>query len=223
MRYHLQGTLFFIAYRLSEARLLELPFSFWLGVGGWLLAGWGWLRGWPGLLLGLLLVLLLGGWLLLRWARRREFTVFVANEVSFPAELAALPFNERVKVWANGRFSLVNRDAFVWQRPADYWQVPLGEHVVMVAERPGRYLYQFFDETSLLTVQPGQVFDWQGGRSALAVTFRPFWGPQAKQPTLSQFQFDEVEPVALGPPRTVYLLFDSPAQRQRVWRQIGKR
>jgi hypothetical protein len=223
MQHRLLGILFWLAYRLNQAHLLELPLSLGLGVTGWLLLGWGWLAGWPGLLLGLLVLLLLSGHLLLWWARKREFTVFVADEVAFPAALARLPYNERVSLRVNGRFSLVNRDTPVWQRPASYWQVPLGQHIVMVAEKPGRYLYQFFDEENLLAVTPGRVFGGRETQPALAITFRPNWGPQAEQPMLSQFQFDETATASPGPPRTVYLLFDSPAERQRVWRQFGDR
>jgi hypothetical protein len=223
MQHRLLGILFWLAYRLNQAYLLELPLSLGLGVAGWLLLGWGWLAGWSGLLLGLLALLLLSGHLLLWWARKREFTVFVADEVDFPAALARLPYNERVSLRVNGRFSLVNQDTFVWQRPADYWQVPLGEHVVMVAERPGRYLYQFLDEQNLLAIKPGQVFGGREIQPALAITFRPNWGPQAGPPLLSQFQFGEPEPPALGPARTVYLLFANRAERQQVWRQLGDR
>jgi hypothetical protein len=221
MKHRLQGTLFWLAYGLSQTHKLELPLTLWLGVTGWLLLGWGWLAGWPGLLLGLLALLLVGGQLLLLWARRREFTAFVAENTPFPTSLARLPYNERLSLHVNGRFSLVDHDAFAWQRPAEYWQVPLGEHIVMVAEKTGRYLYQFFDAENLLEVKPGHVFGWHGVQPALAITFRPNWGPQAGQPMLSQFQFGPAEAVSLGPPRTVYLLFAGRAERQQVWRQLA--
>ncbi|MFO7536756.1 MAG: hypothetical protein R6X32_01700 [Chloroflexota bacterium] len=221
MKYRLQGTLFWLAYQLSQTRLWELPLSLGLGVAGWLLLGWGWLAGWSGLLLGLLALLLLSSHLLLWRARRREFTAFVADEMAFPNAPARLSDNEHLALRVNGRFSLVDRDTFVWQRPADYWQVPLGDHIIMVAEKPGQYLYQFLEPDNLQQIKPGWVWAWQGAQPALAITFRPNWGPQAPLPPLSQFQFGDAETPTPGPPRTIYLLFDTPAERQQVWRQLS--
>lgn len=219
-----RGLLYSWAFTLSQQPLWELPLSLWLGVISWLLLGWGWLSGWPAVYLGLWLLLLLAGHLVLVWARRQQYTAFVgwAETAVFPnpAPDNRLPYNRRVSLWVNGRFSLVNREAFVWLRPADYWQLPLGEHTLMVAEQPGRYLYQFFTAGSLLQVEPGWVFVGRAARPALALTFHLTWGPEVKMPLLSQFQFGPVVEAPTGPPRTIYLLFATLADQQQLWQHI---
>jgi hypothetical protein len=218
--YRLLGLLYGLIFRLDQRYLLELSLSFWLATAGWLLLGWGWLRGWPPGILGMLLALLVGGHFLWWWARRQQYTLFVPGPPAASRPATRLPYNRRVPVWVNGRFSLADQEEFVWQRPAEYWQVPLGEHTLMVTVRPGRYRYQFFTAATLHRVEAGWVFAGSGARPALAITFHLSWGPQAGQPALSQFQFDPATEAPPGPLRTIYLFFDTAAARQQLWQHL---
>jgi hypothetical protein len=214
------GLLYGLAFWLDRHYFLELSLSFWLAIAGWLLVGWGWLRGWPLVFLGLLLLGLVCGHILWWRARQSQYTRFVPERPAHSPSAARLPYNQRVPVWVNGRFSLADQEEFVWQRPADYWQVPLGEHTLMVTVRPGHYRYQFFTATTLRRVEPGWVFAGNGVRPALAITFHLSWGPLADQPHLSQFQFEPAVETPLGPLRTIYLLFATPAARNQLWQHL---
>ena len=121
-----------------------------------LLLLWGWLRGWPRpALIGLVIFIVWVNYSLWR-AKRDNYNRFVpaASSLLEAAELEPLPPNQKIALQATGLFSVSGREDVLLLRPADYWRVPLGEHVIMVEEKPGKYLYQFFSARSLQNVQP---------------------------------------------------------------------
>ena len=111
-----------------------------------------------------------------------------------------------------------DRENFVLLQPAQYWQVPLGDHVVMVEHMPQSYVYQFFDAAGLQKVEEGWLIFDRELREALAVTFRTKWAPQFAQFEIRYYVQDEVEPEA--PLRTIYFSFDNEADKQAVWHNI---
>ena len=113
-------------------------------------------------------------------AKRDNYNRFIAHSAPPPAGQAMepLPPNRKLPVRATGLFSVSGRENSLLLRPAHYWRVPLGDHVVMAEEDPGKYLYQFFDGRTLQEVQPGWLLFGARPVESLAVTFLARWGPE---------------------------------------------
>lgn len=168
-----------------------------------------WFKRWPTgfiVLLGVLVV-----WInySLWKARRDNFNRFVPDSASsFDYETAQplLP-NQKVALRATGLFSISGRDSKLLLSPAFYWRVPLGEHVVMAEEQPGKYLYQFFRAETLQSVQPGWLLNGRMPINTLAVTFLGRWGPEY---TRFDRLYEDGDDSRLPPPRrvTIYLSAD---------------
>lgn len=128
----------------------------------------------------LLLTLLLGLWVLwLYWrARRAGYKKFVAGgtAVSSTTDLAPIQPNQHVPLKASGIFGVADREEQILLRPAEYWQVPLGEHTIMAQPEPGRFVYQFFDSASLQNLQTGWLICGLTPLPVLAITFFSAWG-----------------------------------------------
>jgi len=60
---------------------------------------------------------------------------------------------------ATGLFGTAHWETKLLLRPATYWQVPLGEHVVMVEYEQGKFVYQFFSATGLQNIQQGVLLN----------------------------------------------------------------
>jgi hypothetical protein len=136
--------------------------------------------------------------------------------------LKPLPPNQKVTAWATGVFSAENEDAFLLLKPASYWQVPLGEHIIMVqhTSRP-TYLYQFFNGKTLSRVQKGWLLFGSHPRETLAITLLSRFGPsfRGKQQTQFALGHDKEE---TGVKRTVYLSFASKEEEELVWHNIAR-
>jgi hypothetical protein len=145
-----------------------------------------WRQNRSALVLGL--ALLLGLWVLwLYWrARRVGYKRFVVGDTAVSISLSAgvtpttdltpITPNQRVPLKASGIFGVSDREEQILMQPAEYWRVPLGEHTVMVQPEPGRFLYQFFNATSLQNLQTGWLICGLAPKSVLAVTFFSAWG-----------------------------------------------
>ena len=175
------------------------------------------------------LALLLGLWVLwLYWrARRVGYKRFVAgNTPALRAEgevevaitptinLTPIPPNQRVPLKASGIFGVANREEQILLRPGEYWQVPLGDHTVMVQPEPGRFLYQFFNADNLQNLQTGWLICGIRPLPVLAVTFFSAWGND-------QLSLRELYQGAGGgnresKHRTIYLYFDNEADETAV-------
>lgn len=177
----------------------------------------GWIQRWPLPVLILLLLLIL--WLnySLWRAKRDNFNRFVADHESLAESIQSepLPANQKISVTATGTFSVSGRDNSLLLHPATYWRVPLGEHVVMVEESPGKYLYQFFSGKSLQTIRPGWLLFGHRPIESLAVTFLARWGPEY---TKFGQVYEDGDDSDLPPAKrvTIYLSSDDPATRQAI-------
>ena len=182
---------------------------------------YGWRRHWPfGLLLFLAIMILWVNFSLWR-ARRNNYHRFIADN-SPSVETAApdrLPANKKIAVAATGLFSVSGHENTLLLCPADYWRVPLGEHVVMVEERPGKFLYQFFGAGSLQEVRSGWLLHGPRPIESLAVTFLARWGPDY---TRFGQMLENGDDRDLPPPRriTVYLSTADADTRRRIWHSI---
>jgi hypothetical protein len=182
---------------------------------------YGWLRNWSITLLAVLLfAIVIINYSLWR-AGRRNFNRFVPSGASLPGEGAdeSFPPNQKVSVLATGPFSVSGRESNLLLRPAEYWYVPLGDHVVMVEETPGKYLYQFFNGQSLQEVRSGWLLYGSQPHQTLAVTFLARWGPE-----FARFGPEgEVANDGDSPPSrqvTVYLSIASDITLRSVWQTI---
>jgi len=197
-----------LAYGLNRRSLLS-ALARWLPIVALLV---GWIRAWPpAVMIALLLVALWLNYSLWR-ARRDNYNRFVPNRAAGdPApEPTPLPPNERLPVLATGLFSVSGRESRLLLRPAKYWRVPLGDHIVMAEEEPGKFLYQFFDARSLQGLREGLLLFGPHPKATLAVSFLARWGPEFTR-------FGPYQEADHGdqPPRqvTVYLSADDATRR----------
>ncbi len=200
-----------------------------LGVSVIALARWlpilvlliGWMQGWPtAVLLALLTLIVWFNYSLWR-AKRSNYNRFVPD-AAFTIQsgtLEPLPHNQKVTVQATGLFSVSGRETNLLLRPADYWRVPLGEHVVMAEERPAKFLYQFFNPESLQTIRRGWLLFGAHPIETLAVTFLAQWGPEYTRFGQSYELGDNSD---LPPPKkvTIYLSASSEEVLQSIWHTI---
>lgn len=199
---------------------LAYAFTYWTGHKSFLGATF---RGWIKFLALVLLVTALlfrwGVWaiggtaVLLIWihfsywrAQKAGYSKFVPDESgSFPPdEAAGLPPYQRTSLWATGVYYVTEFSKAVLLRPAEYWQAPLGQHIVMVEHRKQKYIYQFFDARTLQQVQKGWLIFGARPLNSLAVTF------------ISAWVGDEDAPVV----ETIYFSFADVAGQTAVWQTI---
>lgn len=182
---------------------------------------WGWVRGWPILTMGLLLTVILWINYSLWQAKRNNYNRFVPDGNAIPESFEATPIapNQKVAIQASGLFSVSGRENVLLLRPADYWRVPLGEHIIMVEEAPGKFLYQFFSSRSLQTVQSGWLLFGRHPIETLAVSFLARWGPEY---TRFGQVYEDGNEANLPPPKrvTIYLSTTNPEARKAVWQTI---
>lgn len=218
--YRLLGTIFYWTYMTDSRTFLGLPLGWFIRrllfvpVLLGLLGRWG---RWTWILLGVAVLVSL----VYRYAAQVGYSRFVMKRRGMDLAkegLRPLPANEKIAVQATGLFSVRDRESFVLLQPAQYWQVPLGDHVVMVEHMPKSYVYQFFDAASLQQVQEGWLIFGREPQEALAITFRTRWAPQFAQFEIRYYVQDEAEPEA--PLRTIYFSFDNEADKQAVWHNI---
>jgi hypothetical protein len=215
----LRGRLNAFLYRTQQAGFLGFSLAGWLKNVPLLLLLLAWLLEWPtAVLVGLLLPAVLIR-LLYVSAERSGFVTFVPDGQVLPAANVERPPDYRkIKVHATGIFAVHEREVYLLQRPADYWRMPLGEHAVMVEERPGRFLYQFFRSDTVQRVRPGHVLFGSQPQLALAIDFISDWGPAGATPGKAYYVGGDAE--LAGVKRTLYLAFAGEEERQAVWRNL---
>jgi len=154
-------------------------------------------------------------------ANKTGYSKFVADsKMALPdGELLVMPANQKTQTKATGIFSVKDMDDFVLLQPAQYWQVPLGEHVMMV-EMPDNfgYRYQFFNPRTLQRVQKGWLLFGPEPKRTLAITLLSEFG-EAFVDQQNQFSFGR-EKNRTGVKRTVYLSFTDKADETAVWHNI---
>ncbi len=149
-----------------------------------------------------------------------KFLAQKETAVSLPDDqLTTLPYNQKVKLRATGPFSLTAEEANLMLRPAEYWQVPLGEHIVMVERMPERYMYQFFNGRNLQKVEEGWLIFGKEPMAAIAITFRTEWGPEFANFEVRHFIQDK-QPSPKSPMRTIYFTFINNEEKTLVCHNI---
>lgn len=207
MVYRYLGRAYSITHSLATRTILGLRL---VNLVRWppvLLFLYGWLTGWPiGVQAGLILLI---GWTNYSFwqAKRDNYTRFIVNKdftIVTVDETRLLPPNKRIAARATGLFSVSGRESNLLLRPAAYWYVPLGEHVVMAEEKPGKFLYQFFSAQSLQNIQNGWLLFGSEPIDTLAITFLARWGPDY---TRFGQVFEDGSDADLPPPRrvTIYI------------------
>lgn len=218
---HFLSRFYALLYTTRHRRFLGVTLSSWLIFLLLLLAMWAFFSRWPAWIANaaLLAAVLLhaGYWI----AGRRGYTRFVAaGDMSLDPEFAAPRDESRVPLRATGVFSVRDYERYVLEESAEYWRVPMGQHVIMVQNGPGQYLYQILEPHYIRTVQPGYLLYGRRPQEAIAVNFVVSWTPEmAKEP---RFYPDAQEPTERTPSeeRTIYFTFDHDADRYAVWRSL---
>ena len=176
---------------------------------------------WGEMAVGVTAVLLI--WLYFSYwrANKTGYSKFVTDsKMALPeGELTMLPANQKVQTKATGIFSVKDRDDFALLCPATYWQVPLGEHIMMVqmSDNSG-YRYQFFNPRTLQRIQKGWLLFGSQPKRTLAITLLSEFG-EAFVMQQTQFSFGR-EKKLKGVMRTVYLSFDDEAEETLVWHNV---
>jgi hypothetical protein len=161
-----------------------------------------------------------------RRAKKEGYNKFVVAETAVPPPEATptLEPHEKVQVRASGRYAVTDKsETLLLIKPAHYWHVPLGDHIVMVEHRPKQFLYQFFNAQTLQTVEAGWILFGKSPLSTLAITFLEKWGPDHTNNALMYYVGgggdDDVSRLR---PRTIYFSFDDPAIQNKVWATLIK-
>lgn len=218
----LLSQLYAFMYWSKGRSFLGFALSTWIRLLPFALFAFGVLSAWPLPLSLFFLALSLFFFLLYAIGRRAGYKRFVPEpKMALDDEFATPSKEQRVPLRATGVFSVQDREDYVLERPAAYWRVPRGQHVFMVEERPGRYLYQIIDPRHVQVVEPGYLLFGRGPQKALALRFIVSWGPQFG--TEPVYYYTESEPEAPGASkdsRTVYFTFDHDADRYAVWKSL---
>jgi hypothetical protein len=158
----------------------------------------------------------------LYWKARRDgYVRFMGDAGPPPADAALLPPNQKVAVRATGVFGVADREDYVLERPAEYWRVPLNEHIIMVQQSPGRFLYQMFHSGTLHEIQPGRLLHGARPRAALAIRITVTWGPDvARYEAAAENANRNGHAPEPKNQRWLYLTFDDEASRRQVWQTV---
>lgn len=219
-RIRLTGILYGLAYFTSQRSFLGMRLSGWLK---WLIVivtAVAWFGQWPRywVIFGFVLfvVVQLFYWL----AKRQGYIRFLAvGKEQHQTGEGALADNKKVKVQATGIFSVSRQQAYVLQKPANYWRVPLGDHAFMVEHEPDKFLYQFVQLGTLRTVETGYLIFGRRPQEALAITFVTTWGPEYGDNSPRQLMAG----ADYTPPqveRTIYLTFENTADHHLVHQNL---
>jgi hypothetical protein len=153
-------------------------------------------------------------------ARRTGYYRFVASNTELLAKehITPLSANKHIPVCATGIFSLKDWESNVVFKPAEYWQVPLGDHAIMVQHQPGYYLYQFISPNLLQNLRKGWLLFGSRPNPAISITFLSTWGPEFSDQDFSLLGKNDNKPIEKI--RTIYLSFDNEEFEQAVWQNL---
>jgi len=213
--------LYGLMYWSKRQRLLGAAISTWLTVLPLAMAVVGLALDWTPIILVLLAALSVLLRIAYYIAGRSGYKRFIVEPgMSLDREFTAPHDEDRVPLQATGVFSVSSREEYVLEQPGQYWRVSLGQHVFMVEQQPGSFLYQIIEPGNVREVEAGLLAFGREPRKALALRFFATWGPQfAVEPTFYYGAAQQMEP----PPaeeRTIYLTFDHDADRHAVWRSL---
>jgi len=205
-------------YRTNRRRFIGFAISSWvklIALGLLLVA---WIQQWDRRLLVLILLLVAWAFLIYWHSHRAGYVKFIAQPRSAPADPVPLPANQRVPLWATGIFIVREEGDYRLLSPAEYWQVPLGDHIVMVKTGPERYAYQFFNAAGLLEVEPGSLLFGSVLYHTLAVTILETH--LALEPAQFNFANPDTLDVLSNKKRVLYFTFADAGTEQAVWHNL---
>ncbi len=222
----LTGVLYGLAYFTTQRSFLGIRLSAWLKWAILIFTIVAWFGRWP-IYWPIIGAVLFVAVQLFYWVvKRRGYIRFLAAGKQPDEEVeGALPDNHKVKALATGTFSVSRHQAYVLQKTAEYWRVPVGDHAIMVEHEPGKFLYQFVQAGALQRVEVGYLIFGRRPQEALAVTFLTTWGPEFGDTSPRQLMAGgNHTPAKLE--RTIYLTFANTAERhlvrQNLLRDIGQ-
>lgn len=220
LAYTFLGYLYWLAHQTESRRLLGLRYSTLVKLSAvalvFLALAYRWGEIALYLAIGLLAWVFLAYWL----AGRAGYFRFVpVDEELIGGENASkLPPYQRVPVTATGTYSLQSWEKNVLFRPAAYWQVPRGDHAVMVEHQPYRYLYQFFNAQMVEEFRCGWLIYGPHPSPAISVSFLSIWGPEYAE---VQYSIFGSEPKPVEPKmRTIYFSFAGEEEERIVYQNI---
>ncbi len=214
------GNLYWFSHYTSIHRLLGIRYSTLIKLLALLLMLAAWIFRWNEI--ARYASLLLTVWIFIAYwrAKRANYFRFVpaTTDLPIPSDLDRIAPYRRIPLLATGVFSLQDWERSVLLRPAEYWQVPRGDHALMVEHRPRKYLYQFFGAQTLQNLQRGWLLYGWRPKPALAITFISIWGPEFSE---IQFSIFGAEKKAKKPKiRTIYISFTSEEAEQAIYQNI---
>lgn len=214
-----------LAYITQKRRFLGVSWAGWLKLVTLVLFFAVWLLRWPAWLGISAAALLVWLWFSYWRARRMDYNKFVVDKTAVtpdPSPRPPLNANHKVPLYASGVFAVKDREAFVLLRPAEFWYVPLGDHIIMVEQFTKSYLYQFFDAQTLLKVQAGWMLFGKRPLHTLKLTFLEQWGEAGEKVRAQTLENTPAADKQKLPQRTVYLTFDTHERLNLVWHTIQK-
>ena len=161
-----------------------------------------------------------------RRAQKEGYNKFVVDNTAVPPPntTSTLAPHEKVQVRASGRYAVTDKsETLLLIKPAHYWHVPLGDHIVMVEHQPQNFLYQFFNAKTLQKVESGWILFGKMPLSTLAITFLENWGPDHSNNALMYYVGGGADDdLSRLKPRTIYFSFDEPDIQDKVWATLIK-
>jgi hypothetical protein len=218
--YYFLGNLYWFTHNTSTRRFLGIRYSMIVKLLAIILILAAWIYDWGRIPLIISISLLIGLYLAYWHARRAGYFKFVGGKPALPAfgDYRKLPPYKRVPCIATGVFSVQDWEKSVLLKPADYWQVPHGDHALMVEHLPKKYLYQFFNVSGMKDIQQGWLLYGSHPKPALSISYISIWGPEFTGGLFNIFRTEPkpVEPVL----RTIHLSFSSSNEEETVFQNI---
>lgn len=224
-RIRLAGVIYALAYFAAHRGFLGLRWRGWLKWAIVIFTAVAWLGSWPRYWIVVGIALFVAVQLFFWVMRRRGYIRFLTTGKNHDQTVGDyLADNKKIKSRATGVFSVSRRQAYVLQKPADYWRVPIGDHAVMVEHEPGKFLYQFIQSGSLQAVETGFLIFGRQPQASLAITFLTNWGPEFGDNSPRQLMAGANAPPAMVE-RTIYLTFEAKEEhrlvRQNLMRDVN--
>ncbi len=218
--YRYQGIMYWLIHWTDTHKIIGISASSFVRLFSLVMPVLAWIQGWGGPALGAALVFFV--WVQFSYwrGRRTGYYRFVGEDMDLLSTDNIQPIgkNQHLKVCASGVFSLKDWESNVVLRPAEYWQVPLGDHAFMVEHVHGRYLYQFISAKLMQNLQKGWLLFGTKPRPALSISFLSTWGPEFNDDDFSFRRKDKNKPFEKQ--RIIYLSFDDKETEEAVWQNL---
>jgi hypothetical protein len=218
--YYYLGTLYQFTYYTTTHKLLGFRYSLLFKLLAIMFVLAAWVFDWGQVPLIILIALLVWIYLAFWRARKSGYYKFIGGKPAQPdgQDYQKLPPYEPIPCLATGFFSVQDWEKRVLLKPADYWQVPHGDHALMVEHLPHKYLYQFFNVAGIKDFQHGWLLHGSHPKPALSISFLSIWGPEFAKELFSIFRSEPkpVQPIV----RTIYLSFSSDEEEELIFQNI---